>query len=421
MKHDRSSSRPPELDHRRLVLVGCGAVLAGFNLRQAIASLPPLLGYLQHHLGISATGAALLTALPFLCFGLVGLAGPRFLRLLGAELALALVLVAIGLGTVLRAAGSTATLLVGTAVASAAIALGNVILPVLIKARFPSRTGLLIGLYIAALSIGAALAGAVTVPLARWVGWQGALAVWAIPSVLALGPLLRAARSHSYRPAREVGHGMRSLLSDRVAWRVTLFFGLQAAIVFSGLSWLPSVLRSDGYSASTAGLLLALYALGGVPGSLGMPVLATRAGNQRTLAACCAALEAVALVGLAAVPAGAPGWVALFALGQGASFSLAVTLIGLRSPDARRSADLSGMAQAIGYAIAAAGPFAVGLLHGAAGNWTVPLLFLTALCLPMAVIGAGAGRATLVGDGRSPRRVARRRSPAAVTALLDDL
>jgi CP family cyanate transporter-like MFS transporter len=193
---------------------------------------------------------------------------------------------------------------------------------------------------------------------------------------------------------------MRSLLRDGLAWQVTVFFGLQAAIVFSGLSWLPSVLHSDGYSASAAGVLLALYALGGVPASMLTALLATRASNQRLLAICCAVPEASALAGLVAAPAAAPGWIALFALGQGASFSLAVSLIALRSSDELESADLSGMAQSIGYVIAAAGPLTFGVLHTTVQNWTVPLMFLIVLCLPMAVVGAGAGRARHV----SPRR-----------------
>jgi CP family cyanate transporter-like MFS transporter len=323
-------------------------------------------------------------------------------RLLGAEVALIGVLGAIGAGTLLRAAGSTATLLVGTAVAAGAVAVGNVILPVLIKARFPARTGLLIGFYTSALSIGAALAGAVTVPLSHWLGWRGALAAWAVPSLLPLAPLCLAARSSSARPQHQPGSGIRSLLGDATAWQVTLFFGLQAAIVFSGLSWLPSILRTAGYSASAAGLLLALYAIGGVPASMVMPVLATRANSQRLLALGSAAVEAAALVGLATMPAAAPVWVGMFALGQGASFSLAVTLIGLRSPSAPRSADLSGMVQAIGYATAAAGPFVVGMLHSASGSWIPSLVFLIMLCVPMAAIGAGAGRAKLVADQPGP-------------------
>lgn len=407
MRRDRRLAGAPSVDRGGVVLLGFGAVLAGFNLRLAIASIPPLLDDLRRTPGISPSAAAVLAALPFACFGLVALAAPRLVRRLGAERALAVVLVAIGIGTLVRAAGSTAALLAGTATAAAAVAVANVILPVLVRARFPARTGLMIGLYTAALSTGAAAAGATTVPLAGWLGWQGALAVWAIPTLLPLTPLLLAARTRLPDTTRGPGRGMKSLLRDRLAWQVTLFFGLQAAIVFSGLSWLPSVLRSDGYSASAAGVLLALYALGGVPASLAAPMLATRAGDQRLLALGCAGVEAAALTGLMAAPGAAPGWIALFALGQGASFSLAVSLIALRSPDARGSADLSGMTQAIGYAMAAAGPFAVGLLHGAAGGWTLPLLFMIVLCLPMAAIGLAAGRPLRV--GASPPRAGRGR------------
>ena len=389
----------PAVDRNGLVLVGVGAVLAGFNLRLAIASLPPLLDDLRRQPGISAGAAVVLASLPFACFGVVALAAPRFVRFLGAETALAVVLIGIAIGTLLRAGGSTAALLIGTTVAAAAIAVANVILPVLIRGRFPARTGLLIGLYTAALSIGAGLAGAATVPLARWLGWQGALAVWAIPTAFPLVPLILVVRLRSPVALPRAGRGLHLPLGDRLAWQVTLFFGLQAAIVFSGLSWLPSLLHSEGYSASAAGVLLALYALGGVPASLATPMLATRVSNQRLLAVGCAAIEAAALAGLAAVPGGAPGWVGLFALGQGASFSLAVSLIALRSSGELQSADLSGMAQSIGYVIAAAGPFTVGVLHAAAQDWTVPTIFLIALCLPMAVAGAGAGRAQRVGAG----------------------
>jgi MFS transporter, CP family, cyanate transporter len=344
-------------DPSGVVLIGLAAVLAGFNLRLAIESVPPLLDGLRRTPGLSATAAPVLTAVPFACFGVVALVAPRLVRRFGAERTLAVVLVTIGTGTLVRAAGPTATLLAGTAMAAAAVAVANVVLPVLIRARCPAHTGLMIGLYIAALGTGAALAGAITVPLAHWLGWQGALAVWAIPTLLPLIPLLRARRPGGTDLVRAPRRGMRSLLRDRLAWQVTLFFGLQAAVVFSGFSRLPSVLRSDGYSASAAGLPLA---------------------------------------GLVAVPGAAPGWVALFALGQGASFSLAVSLIALRSPNASRSADLSGMAQAIGYTIAAAGPLAVGMLHGAVGGWTLPLVFILVLCLPMALTGLGAGRALRV-------------------------
>jgi MFS transporter, CP family, cyanate transporter len=149
--------------------------------------------------------------------------------------------------------------------------------------------------------------------------------------------------------------------------------------------------------------LLALYALGGVPASLAVPVLATRMGDQRLLAAAVTALEAVALLGLLLAPGAAVLWVLLFALGQGGAISLALMLMVLRAPDAPRAAELSGMAQAIGYSLAALGPFLLGALYDSTGNWDAPLVALLALTAPLAAVGLAAGRArTVRAGGRSP-------------------
>jgi CP family cyanate transporter-like MFS transporter len=224
-------------------------------------------------------------------------------------------------------------------------------------------------------------------------GWQGGLAVWSIPATLSVVPLILVARRGARHRPPAAGSPIRPLLADSVAWRVTLFFALQASIVFSGLSWLPSILRSDGYAPGVAGALLAVYAIGGVPASLVVPVIAARCRDQRLIALGCAGAEAIAMSGLLLFPGAAPAAVVLFALAQGASFSLAVSLIALRSRDGRNSTQLSAMTQSIGYAVAAAGPLTFGLLHTATGNWTVPLCFLVALCLPMGIAGTRAGRA----------------------------
>ncbi len=382
---------------RTLPLLAVGLVLTGFNLRIAVASIPPLLTDLERSPGMSPTVAGLLTSLPVLCFGLLAVAAPPLVRRAGAEGTLLLALAAIMSGVVLRGAGSTAALFAGTALAGAGIAVGNVVVPALIKGRFPARVGLLMGLYTAVLAAGAALAGGLAVPAERALGWRSALAIWAAPALVAIAALVisvaRGARDHAVRGG--VGE-MRTLVRDRLAWQVTLFFGLQSAVFYSGLAWLPSILRDQGYTAGAAGGLLSVYALGGIPGSLIAPALAVRFPDQRMLALGAVALEAAAAAGLAALPGADPAWVVLFALGQGAAFSLALTLIVLRAPDARRGAELSGMAQAIGYSIAAAGPLLVGALHDAEGGWTVPLLLLVTLCAPMAAAGVGAGRSRLV-------------------------
>jgi CP family cyanate transporter-like MFS transporter len=177
---------------------------------------------------------------------------------------------------------------------------------------------------------------------------------------------------------------------------VTLFFGIQSAIFYSGLTWLPSILRDHGFSPDAAGALNSVYALLGIPASVMSPVIATRQRDQRAVMFVFASLEPLAVAGLLLAPGAAAIWVPVYALGQGGSFALALTLMVIRAPDPQRAAELSGMAQAIGYCIAALGPFLVGVLHDATGGWDAPLLFLLALGAPMLLAGWGAARNRLV-------------------------
>ncbi|HXH96920.1 MAG TPA: MFS transporter, partial [Gaiellaceae bacterium] len=152
---------------RRLPLLAFGLVLTGFNLRIAVASVPPLLSELERHPGMSTTVAGLLTSLPVLCFGALAVAAPPLVRKSGPEATLILALTALVLGIVARGEGSLAVLFVGTTLAGAGAAIANVVVPALIKGRFPSRVGLLMGLYTALLATGAALGGGLSVPAER--------------------------------------------------------------------------------------------------------------------------------------------------------------------------------------------------------------------------------------------------------------
>jgi MFS transporter, CP family, cyanate transporter len=382
---------------RRVSLLALGLVLAGFNLRIAVASVPPLLSDLERHLGFSSTVAGLLTSLPVLCFGVGALVAVPIARRVGGEAALLLAFVPVCAGTLLRAAGSTGALFAGTVLAGAGIAVGNVIVPAVIKSRFSSRIGLLMGAYVAVLGAGATMAGGLAVPAEHALGWRGSLAVWAVPAAVAVAVLAVAlVRDDSPAAVRGGVGDARALLRSGLAWQVTLCFAFQSAIFYSGLTWLPSILRDHGFSPAAAGALNSVYTLVGIPASLLSPVLATRLRDQRALVLAFGALVPVAVLGLLLAPGAAPLWVPVFALGQGGSFALALTLIVLRSPDARRSAELSGMTQAIGYCLAALGPLLVGVLHDAEGGWTAPLLFLLALAAAMLVAGWGAGRARQV-------------------------
>jgi len=379
---------------RRASLLAVALVLVGFNLRIAVASVPPLLTELERELGMSATVAGLLTSVPLVCFGVLAVAAAPLGRRLGGEWALVAALVPLCLGTALRAAGSTGALFTGTVLAGAGVAVANVIVPAVIKARYPHRVGVLMGLYTAALGIGAAVGGGLAVPAERAFGWRGSLAVWTLPALAATALVVLAiVLDHAHVAAFRGGTGdARGLLRSRLAWQLTILFGTQAAIFYSGLTWLPSILRAHGFSGSAAGALLSVYALGGVPAAFAAPVLATRMRDQRPLVVVFCGLELLAAAGLLLAPSAAVLWVCVFAVGQGGAFPLTLTLIVLRSPDARRAAEVSGMAQAIGYCISALGPLVLGVLHTASGGWTAPLVFLLLLGVPMTVAGLGAAR-----------------------------
>jgi MFS transporter, CP family, cyanate transporter len=332
-----------------------------------------------------------------LCFGVLAPVAPPLARRLGAECVLLLALLPIIVGVAVRAGGSTAALFAGTVMTGAGIAVANVIVPSVVKGRFERGTGAVTGLYVAALTGGAALAAGLTVPFERGLGWKAALALWALPAVVAalvVGAAL--VRDPAPTTARVEEGDLRGLLGDGLAWQVTLYMGVQSLIFYAGLAWLPSILRDSGFSAGAAGTLLALYALGGIPASLIVPVLATRLPDQRLLAAGVTTLEAAALLGLLVAPDASVAWVALFSLGQGGAIALALTLMVLRAPDPRRAAELSGMAQAIGYSLAAVGPFAIGALHDWTGDWDVPLVVLLVATAPLLAVGVAAGRARVL-------------------------
>jgi CP family cyanate transporter-like MFS transporter len=291
-----------------------------------------------------------------------------------------------------------AALFAGTVVAGGAIAIGNVLLPPLIKRDFPDRTGLMMGVYVMAVSGSAAVAAGVAVPLAgvsTW-GWRGALAVWAVPVVVAALVWLPRLRGRT-RPAAAPPAGA-SVLRDPLAWQLTVFFGLQSLSFYAVLAWLPSMYRDFGASPAAAGFLLSLSGLVQIPVALVVPGLAGRARHQVWYAAGATALIGLGLLGVLLAPMAAPAlWVMLIGAGQGACFALGLNLFVLRTRTVTDTARVSAMAQSIGYTICAIGPLLVGVLHEATRTWTAPLLVLLALTVPQLVSGALAGRRRLVG------------------------
>jgi CP family cyanate transporter-like MFS transporter len=378
-----------------------GVFALAFNLRAAITSLPPLFPELASSLHLSNAALSALAALPVLAFGVCsGVAAPLSRRF-GEERVLGAALVLLAAGLLLRGALPGSLLFPGTAIAGAAIALMNVLLPSLAKRRQPGQAGLLIGIYLLSLSAGSIVGSLIAVPVYKLSGGSVplSLGLWALPALAAALCWVPQLRFHT-RPAGEVApmaepppaagparpagpRGGLQVYRHALAWQVTAFMGLQSLTFYAALSWLPTMFRDRGVSPGGAGTLLALMSLGGVPSALVIPVLAQRARNQRGLIAWTVAASVVGLAGAWFAPlAGAAGWTLLLGLGQGSALGLAIYFTVARAPDPRAAASLSAFAQSVGYLVATIGPLAVGFLHTASGGWTLPvscLLIITGL------------------------------------------
>jgi CP family cyanate transporter-like MFS transporter len=386
-------------------LLAGGVILVAINLRPAAASIGPVLNRIEVGTGLSSGWAGALATLPVLCFGLLAPLAPVLARRLGLRTSIAGAMCALLAGMIIRLLPGVGFLFLGTGVAGAAIAIGNVLVPVLVRRDFDERTGTAMALYSTSLIGFAALAAGVTVPVANALGggWRPGLAVWAIPvaaAALAWAPELfrhdvsgEAARIGGAATTAQGGHTARALLRRPLAWQVTLFFALQSGGFYATLAWLPSIFRSHGASEGNAGLLLSLTMVVGLITALTVPGLAGRSRNQRWLVAASCALTAAGLLGILLAPMSAPYlWTVLLGLGQNASFPLALMLIVLRGGSVATTEGLSTLAQSVGYVLAALAPLAVGALHGLTSSWTPPLILLLVLVAPQLGFGLGAGR-----------------------------
>ncbi|GAB5901413.1 MFS transporter [Mycolicibacterium mageritense] len=375
-------------------------ILTALNLRPAITSIGPVLGEMRESLGASAIWAGALTTLPGLCFAAAGLAAPWLARRIGLGRAIALALAVLSIGLVVRVLDGQYVVIGGTLVATAGIALVNVLIPVVIKGSFPAQIGLMTGIYTAALQGGGALGSAVTPPLEPLLGgWRGALGAWALVAVVALVFWAVGARGIGQARAEESsasGTAGRSLLRSPLAWTVTLFFGCQAFLAYVVMGWLPEVFIDSGVSKTSAGLLLGLVSILAVPISLFVAPMAARQKHQSGWIVALGLVGIVGMIGLLVDPGAAPLlWSVFVGLGMSV-FSLALTVIALRARNAEDTARLSGMAQGFGYLLAGVGPFLFGLLHDVTGGWTAPWAMALVVYVVQMVAGAFAGRSRYV-------------------------
>jgi len=374
------------------------------NLRAPFTSVAPLIDTLKTVFRLTAGEAGLLITLPLLSFAAISPFAAAIARRWGIERALFGALLVIASGIALRSAGSVSTLYLGTIVIGCGIAVGNVLLPGLLKREYPDKVAPLTSVYVLAMGIAAATVSAVAVPLFAATGGSWRLvtvsALW-LPVLAAIVwlPRLRTPPQDT-QDAGHAGHG--GVWRSALGWQVTLFLGLDCFLYYVGVGWLPGILHGAGFTEEQAGSLHGVLLLAtALPGLLLIPVV-PRMKDQRALAAGLAMAIATGLLGLLLAAKLAVVWILCFGFGAGGGLILALSFISLRTLHARDAASLSGMAQCLGYLLAAAGPPLVGAMHDRSGAWQAPLGLCVALAVGMALVGTLAGRARRIGEVPAP-------------------
>lgn len=371
-------------------------LLTAANLRAPITAVGPVLENIRHAFGLSAAAAGFFNFIPLMMFAALApfaaMLGNRF----GLERSLWAALLLITLGSILRWLPAEAALWSGTALLSAGIAAANVLLPPLIKRDFTQHTAKYIGLYAATMSLTASLASGIAVPLAALseADWRLSLGVWALPGVVALLawlPLLRTPRAAGPSGAPPFLSAGVTPWRSIIGWQVSLFMALQSLAFYTLIDWFTPYAQSTGYTQAEAGWLLFLYQAVAIVANLGCMVALKRLRDARLTALVSSAAIFCGMLGLLLLPQLAALWLVIAGSGAGASLVLCLSLFNLRARDHRQASQLSGMAQCVGYALAALGPLAFGILHQQSGGWTLPLTLLAVLSFAQMLLAPLAG------------------------------
>lgn len=405
---DSRQKRMENKSSRQRVFLILAIIIIGFNLRPAITSVGPLLGTIRDELSLANWSAGTLTSLPLIAFAAMSPMAPKIANRLGnvRTILLGLFLLAGGIG--IRSIPLTLTLFTGTVIIGVGIAIMNVLLPAFIKEKLPNRVGRVTSIYSTSMGVLASTASGVSVPLAKGadLGWQFSLLFWGFIAVIGIVMWLFVKKQESATTEKEKSTGPSSkpvannVWKSPLAWQVTFFMGLQSIIFYVIVSWLPEMMHDFGFTVATAGWLLFYIQFIGIPGTFLAPVLAEKFSNQLGIVAF---IGGGGIIGFTGLLIGGPLWliviwITIIGLASGSSISLSLAFLGMRARNAGEAGNLSGMAQSLGYILAASGPLFIGLLYDIFHIWTVPLIVLIFVCVFMTIAGLGAGRNKYVGD-----------------------
>ncbi|PID04666.1 MULTISPECIES: MFS transporter [unclassified Sporosarcina] len=384
--------------YNQVLLISAVLLVAG-NLRAAITSVGPIIGLLRESLSLSNGSIGILTSLPLIAFAVMSPIVPKISTKFTNETTLIAGMCILSFGIIVRSIPFIPLLFIGTILIGVGIAISNVLLPGIIKERFPNQVPLMTSMYTTTMSLFAALASGVSIPLAigAGLGWEFALGIWIVPALAGIAIwvyFVKQRRSADEVKMYYVKADDSKMWRSPLAWQVAIFLGLQAFSYNALMTWLPEILIDYGVTSESAGWMLSFNQLIGLPASLIIPIIAGKFTSQRGIILFLCSLAFIGYIGLLSGESyDVMIWsVGLIGVAYGGLFPLSLAFLAMRTSTAMQAAKLSGMAQAIGYALAAIGPILVGSLVDRTGTWTFSLsilLFVTVLNL---IVGLGAGR-----------------------------
>jgi CP family cyanate transporter-like MFS transporter len=382
------------LGGRALVAVSIFGLAA--CLRPALTAVGPLLPDINATTGLSYGSLGLLGSLPLLLFAGVAPFGALALRYGTPAVVARWVALILVLGIVVRSTAGVPGLWLGTVILAGAIAIGNVLVPVLVRRDYASGAAIASGANALVMSGFAALGSGLAIVFTDWTGdWRRTLLLWAIPpAALAVVWFLR----REERPEEFLGPRPErvSQLKRPVAWAVTGFMGLQSLSFYLIINWMPSIELSRGVGVEGAALHLLVYQLLGAPFGLVVSWWLHRTGRYVLVTVVTSLPMLIGAVGLLLTDGSALAWLIIAAPGSAGALSVAFLLMAYHAADARAAAGLSAMANAGGYLLAATGPFAAGLLHEWTASWTPALVLLVVAAALQVAVAVPASRSSRI-------------------------
>lgn len=373
-----------------LLLIGAIILLAA-SLRAPIVAVGPLVADIQQDLAVSSTMMGLIGTLPVLTFAVCSPFAASLGKRFGMEEVLIAALLLLLAGMFIRTGGDSVWMLLGgTIVLSAGIAMGNVLLSGMVKRSLPQHVGRVTSLYSMTMSLTAGLFAAAAVPLAAFFGsWRTALNVWMVftAAALAVWLVMRWRSGHIPTPVTAQGRAAVQVWRSGLAWAISLMMGLQSLLYYTFSAWLPEILAAKGVQAAEAGVYVMLFQVAAVPAVLGVTALAVRMKRHEGLISAVIGLSVVSLCAIGWWPSALWLWVTLVGVSVSGTFTLSLLLFVWRTESAGEAAALAGMAQTVGYLVAAAGPLGAGWLFERTGSWQWPLAALILLMVMQGVCG----------------------------------